>query len=658
MSVAFLAVLFFFVSSAFAQPWQWQPIENFWNPMGFPAPPSNPLQQAIGDFNGDGRNEYLAPTYDGFIVAVRDTGRFHWRQYHGAQDLRMDAGFNESLNGLTAYDVDHDGQDELLTFSDSVRCWKTVSLDPWILERADSLASWLDFPSWTRKAVIGDFDGDGNLEKVCMGWYGWTLVYSFDGTATWSMDMEVDTSDVYGASGLFDGDFDHDGQRDWALVSQYWGVGPYAYFYSYDGHRYVRRTDWNDSLYGIVNGGDLDGDGQWEGLIISNATFFDFDHANYLLAETRADTGQFIAVDSLRTIGPFRGNVLGNARRSGGPIIASVYTSVTTDGGNMQWNFEPILRRGDSTWSDASFGLSRQQRVGLSSSVADLDGDGLRDVFQVQVVATGYPPSGYEWWIWKNAGNDTLDRFPDSTSYQVLRFLSNRDTGFGDPQIGDVDGDGRAELAVLGHATGQPWQVLFYDLVGPIADTTFELHPGLNLGLPTGFEGLRLADIDSDGVTELFGKGGDVWRSYDYDQGSWHLVENVLPDVGSNDLMFADFNNDGRLDLFTPTDAWLNLGPVSVNDRFALQPSSLILSAFPNPFNPSTTIHFELAHAGKVTVNIYDVMGRRAATLLDGPAIAGSHDLHFDASHLSSGVYFARLESREGIRVAKLLLMR
>lgn len=66
---------------------------------------------------------------------------------------------------------------------------------------------------------------------------------------------------------------------------------------------------------------------------------------------------------------------------------------------------------------------------------------------------------------------------------------------------------------------------------------------------------------------------------------------------------------------------------------------------FPNPFNPSTTIRFELNSAQQVSLTIYNAIGQQVATLVDRRLQAGSHQVQFDARNLSSGMYFYRLSS-------------
>jgi|GEM_PF-5526029 len=66
---------------------------------------------------------------------------------------------------------------------------------------------------------------------------------------------------------------------------------------------------------------------------------------------------------------------------------------------------------------------------------------------------------------------------------------------------------------------------------------------------------------------------------------------------------------------------------------------------YPNPFNPSTTIGFSLESAGNVKLEVFDVLGRKVATLLNREMSSGEHSARFDAGNLSSGIYLYRLET-------------
>lgn len=84
----------------------------------------------------------------------------------------------------------------------------------------------------------------------------------------------------------------------------------------------------------------------------------------------------------------------------------------------------------------------------------------------------------------------------------------------------------------------------------------------------------------------------------------------------------------------------------------------ILVQNYPNPFNPSTTIEFTLPVAGNATIVVYDVLGRRVATIADEWYSAGSHRVHFDASGLSSGLYLYAMQSGNSIRTGKMILVR
>ncbi len=79
---------------------------------------------------------------------------------------------------------------------------------------------------------------------------------------------------------------------------------------------------------------------------------------------------------------------------------------------------------------------------------------------------------------------------------------------------------------------------------------------------------------------------------------------------------------------------------------------------YPNPFNPSTHIPFELNRATPVTLNIYNMLGQKIATLVNDTFTAGNHTISWDASELASGIYFYRLEAGGVVQTRKLMLLK
>jgi len=79
---------------------------------------------------------------------------------------------------------------------------------------------------------------------------------------------------------------------------------------------------------------------------------------------------------------------------------------------------------------------------------------------------------------------------------------------------------------------------------------------------------------------------------------------------------------------------------------------------YPNPFNPSTTISFSIVEKGRVSLKVYDLLGKEVANLLNEEKPAGNYNVIFDASNLSSGVYFYRLETSNYSSVKKMTLVK
>ncbi|MFZ4622112.1 MAG: T9SS type A sorting domain-containing protein [Bacteroidota bacterium] len=98
--------------------------------------------------------------------------------------------------------------------------------------------------------------------------------------------------------------------------------------------------------------------------------------------------------------------------------------------------------------------------------------------------------------------------------------------------------------------------------------------------------------------------------------------------------------------------------PMGVADD-AVIPSEFILQQnYPNPFNPATTIGFTLSSANMTTLKIYDLLGREVATLMNEKKDAGVYTVPFNASTMTSGVYFYQLRSGSFIETKKMMLVK
>ncbi len=79
---------------------------------------------------------------------------------------------------------------------------------------------------------------------------------------------------------------------------------------------------------------------------------------------------------------------------------------------------------------------------------------------------------------------------------------------------------------------------------------------------------------------------------------------------------------------------------------------------YPNPFNPTTLIQYSIPSDLHVALNIYNLLGQKVTTLVDGMQKAGQHEVNFNASNLASGVYFYKLEAGQQSSIKKMILMK
>ena len=127
----------------------------------------------------------------------------------------------------------------------------------------------------------------------------------------------------------------------------------------------------------------------------------------------------------------------------------------------------------------------------------------------------------------------------------------------------------------------------------------------------------------------------------------------------NGDLFISSFSDDNIVKVS-------NL-PVGVEDEnnFVVDNFSLEQN-YPNPFNPSTTIKYSIPYviasetkqSQSVTLKVYDVLGNEVATLVNEEKVVGSYEVKFDASHLSSGIYFYKLQASSFVETKKMILLK
>ncbi|HEX9251456.1 MAG TPA: family 10 glycosylhydrolase [Ignavibacteriaceae bacterium] len=175
---------------------------------------------------------------------------------------------------------------------------------------------------------------------------------------------------------------------------------------------------------------------------------------------------------------------------------------------------------------------------------------------------------------------------------------------------------------------------------------------------------------------------GSAWGDHEVskwvtiDWYGWKLVEWKLNDPNSVGIWIGDGNLTGqyfRIDSYQLTKTTESSfsgviyfddlravkkinAPTEVNDKHNLIPKQYLLSQnYPNPFNPETIINWQVPKGGHTTLKIYDVLGNEVAILVDEFQPAGKYEIKFNASSISSGVYFYRLQSDLFIETRKMI---
>ncbi|PJA53042.1 MAG: hypothetical protein CO167_08180, partial [Candidatus Marinimicrobia bacterium CG_4_9_14_3_um_filter_48_9] len=106
--------------------------------------------------------------------------------------------------------------------------------------------------------------------------------------------------------------------------------------------------------------------------------------------------------------------------------------------------------------------------------------------------------------------------------------------------------------------------------------------------------------------------------------------------------------------------AFFNNAATAINgDSNSQLPDGFVLNQnYPNPFNPGTVISYFLPKTSQVHLTVYNVLGQQVATLVNADQSAGLHRINFNATTLSTGIYFYRLEAGEFAATQKMVLMK
>lgn len=152
---------------------------------------------------------------------------------------------------------------------------------------------------------------------------------------------------------------------------------------------------------------------------------------------------------------------------------------------------------------------------------------------------------------------------------------------------------------------------------------------------------------------------GSIWsQSIEVSDASNDVTGLQKPEVGDIDgstPVFA-FVGGNYTNVYFDNYSWI---PTDVNETQGNFPVEYILEQnYPNPFNPSTLIRFSIPENSFVSLKVYNVLGKEVSSIISEEMSAGNYEVNFNASNLSSGVYFYKLETENFVKTNKMILMK
>jgi hypothetical protein len=194
-----------------------------------------------------------------------------------------------------------------------------------------------------------------------------------------------------------------------------------------------------------------------------------------------------------------------------------------------------------------------------------------------------------------------------------------------------------------------------------IAPTTYgEIFAYNNNGMPLPWSpinpygivrAISLADLNNDGSVELIATAMSSQGFYLY---AW-----TFPGIPftHEDFPWPQYGHDRyrtNQHGFIPPDEPVGIQPMNTN-----VPASFILyQNFPNPFNPATSIKFDIAKSGNVKLVVFDILGREVSTLVNENLNPGTYQVSFDGSSFSSGVYFYKFTTDDFAEMKRMIMVK
>ncbi|MFO7890391.1 MAG: T9SS type A sorting domain-containing protein [bacterium] len=273
----------------------------------------------------------------------------------------------------------------------------------------------------------------------------------------------------------------------------------------------------------------------------------------------------------------------------------------------------------------------------------DINNDGFVDIIAAKRNGTVV--------IFKNS-NGSFSETPDfspSSGHGCMAF-----------DAGDINRDGYSDIVAVDDGN----LIVYNNVNGHIQDPPEQI----NNSVPCYAKDILLHDLNNDDYPDLivsnFNRNDMIFIN---DQGQFHSTPSwsspyIKPTFSIN--IFNDQDNEKIISFGVCRGDSLEFYTVSpgtglIDDPEHNNPKELyVLQNYPNPFNQVTTVVYSLPKSEQITISIYDLNGKLIETLVNNKMPAGTHTMYWNASHVSSGIYFIRYQTAEYTKSKKCILLK
>ena len=554
-------------------------------------------------------------------------------------------------------------------------------------------------PGDSRSVNWIDYDNDGDLDIfVTNGTQGGAdnFLYRNDAGTFVKITDDPIATDHEPSDGSTWGDYDNDGDLD-CFVANWYNRNNLLYANDGDG-TFTRITDSPASTdHGYSESGtwaDYDADG-WLDLIVANSA--GTAHTNFLYHNQGDGILERVTQGSLAT--------------SQGTARAPMWCDYDNDGdldifiANEGSSENDLLFRNDSANSFTSITgdpVATSGGISMSASWGDYDNDGDFDLFVANAGASANSCNGTDF-LFQNNGDGSFTRMTGNevelhggcsfgslwadfdNDMDLDLFVANAFRAQGNANFLYMnDGSGNFTLATEGAiATDSGWcygsAAADYDRDGdldlfvatwtPPAENNRLYRNNATSENSNHWLNLKLVGTTSNRSAigaRVRAKANSIWQMREVAGQSGYCGQTLeqhfgLAAAATVDSLWIRWPS-GLIETYTniPADhdytMTENGGFVGVTERGEQLPQKLaLLSSYPNPFNPSTEIIFDLPAGAGVTLSIFDLTGREIASLLNESRSAGTHHVKWDSGNHPSGVYFCRMNAGDYTSTLKLM---